>query len=199
VTHASIAPEAQAIAERVGARMFDDDRASAALGMRVASIAPGRAEMTMTVRDDMLNGHRICHGGFIFLLADSTFAFACNSYNRNTVAQGCSIEYLAPAHGGDVLRAIGVEGPIREYYLVPFTEPFARVLNQGMVVNEGAALSKSRGNVVEPGPLMDRWGADSIRTTMLFAGPVEAICCCWSWISRRVALTSAASSSSIAR
>ena len=57
--------------------------------------------------------------------------------------------------------------------LVPFTEPFAHLLNQGMVINEGAALSKSRGNVVEPGPLMDRWGADSIRTTMLFAGPVE--------------------------
>ena len=65
--------------------------------------------MTMTVRDDMLNGHAICHGGFIFLLADSTFAFACNSYNRNTVAQGCSIDYLAPAHSGDVLHAVGVE------------------------------------------------------------------------------------------
>ena len=60
----------------------------------------------MTVRDDMLNGHAICHGGFIFLLADSTFAFACNSYNRNTVAQGCSIDFLAPAHAGDVLHAI---------------------------------------------------------------------------------------------
>jgi acyl-CoA thioesterase len=77
--------------------------------MRLASVAPGRAEMTMTVREDMLNGHAMCHGGFIFLLADSTFAFACNSYNRNTVAQGCSIDYLAPAHGGDVLRATGVE------------------------------------------------------------------------------------------
>jgi acyl-CoA thioesterase len=65
--------------------------------------------MTMAVRDDMLNGHAICHGGFIFLLADSTFAFACNSYNRNTVAQGCSIDYLAPAHSGDVLHAVGVE------------------------------------------------------------------------------------------
>jgi acyl-CoA thioesterase len=56
-----------------------------------------------------VNGHAICHGGFIFLLADSTFAFACNSYNRNTVAQGCAIDYLAPAREGDVLRAIGVE------------------------------------------------------------------------------------------
>ena len=98
-----------ALARRVGASMYAKDRASRGLGMQLASIAPGRAEMTMTVRADMLNGHRICHGGFIFLLADSTFAFACNSYDRNTVAQGCTIDYLAPAHEGDVLRAIGVE------------------------------------------------------------------------------------------
>ena len=103
------AEAAQQLAERVAAAMFANDRASQARGMRIESVAPGRAELTMTVRDDMLNGHSICHGGFIFLLADSTFAFACNSYNRNTVAQGCSIEYLAPAHGGDVLRATGVE------------------------------------------------------------------------------------------
>jgi acyl-CoA thioesterase len=101
--------DAQALAERVAAGMFAGDRASRALGMRIESVAPGQAEMTMAVRDDMLNGHAICHGGFIFLLADSTFAFACNSYNRNTVAQGCSIDYLAPAHAGDVLRAVAVE------------------------------------------------------------------------------------------
>lgn len=100
---------AQQLAERVASTMFANDRASQALGMRIASVSPGGAELTMTVRDDMLNGHAICHGGFIFLLADSTFAFACNSYNRNTVAQGCSIEYLAPAHAGDVLHATGVE------------------------------------------------------------------------------------------
>ncbi|HEX7327629.1 MAG TPA: hydroxyphenylacetyl-CoA thioesterase PaaI [Casimicrobiaceae bacterium] len=89
--------------------MFAADRASQALGMRVETVGPGRATVTMTVRDDMVNGHATCHGGIIFLLADSTFAFACNSYNRKTVAQGCSIEYLAPAHAGDVLRASGVE------------------------------------------------------------------------------------------
>jgi acyl-CoA thioesterase len=100
---------AQALADRVGAAMYASDRASRALGIRLESIAPGRAEMTMPVRDDMLNGHAICHGGYIFLLADSTFAFACNSYNRNTVAQGCAIDYLAPAHAGDVLRAAGIE------------------------------------------------------------------------------------------
>ena len=100
---------AQRLAERVADGMFVNDRASRGLGLQIASVAPGRAEMTMTVREDMLNGHAMCHGGFIFLLADSTFAFACNSYNRNTVAQGCSIDYLAPAHLGDVLHATGVE------------------------------------------------------------------------------------------
>ena len=108
-TAGASAVDADALARRVGASMYEKDRASRGLGMQLASIAPGRAEMTMTVRADMLNGHRICHGGFIFLLADSTFAFACNSYDRNTVAQGCTIDYLAPAHEGDVLRAIGVE------------------------------------------------------------------------------------------
>ena len=101
--------DAQALAERVAADMFAADRASQALGMRIESVAPGRATLSMVVRDDMVNGHATCHGGVIFLLADSTFAFACNSYNRRTVAQGCSIEYLAPAHAGDVLRASAVE------------------------------------------------------------------------------------------
>ncbi|MEO8537514.1 MAG: hydroxyphenylacetyl-CoA thioesterase PaaI [Betaproteobacteria bacterium] len=100
---------ARALAQRVADAMFSRDRASQALGMRVQHVEPGRAEMSMTVRDDMLNGHSICHGGFIFLLADSTFAFACNSYNANTVAQGCSIDYLAPARAGDVLHATGAE------------------------------------------------------------------------------------------
>ena len=101
--------EAQALAERVAAAMFARDPASRGLGMRIESVGPGRAELSMTVRADMLNGHGICHGGFIFLLADSTFAFACNSYNRNTVAQGCSIDYIAPAYEGDLLRATGIE------------------------------------------------------------------------------------------
>lgn len=106
----SAAPaDAQALAERVARAMFDSDGASRGLGMTIVSVGPGHAEMTMTVRDDMLNGHAICHGGFIFLLADSTFAFACNSYNRTTVAQGCTIDYVAPAHRGDVLHARGTE------------------------------------------------------------------------------------------
>jgi acyl-CoA thioesterase len=103
------ADEAQALAERVAERMYSLDRASQAMGMRIASVGPGRAELTMTVRPDMLNGHAICHGGFIFTLADSAFAFACNSYNLTTVASGCSIDFLAPAREGDVLTAIGQE------------------------------------------------------------------------------------------
>jgi len=97
--------EAQSLARRVASRMFESDSASRALGMTIERVGPGRAALKMTVRADMTNGHSICHGGFIFTLADSAFAFACNSYNFNTVAQGCSIEYLAPAHEGDILTA----------------------------------------------------------------------------------------------
>ena len=101
--------DAQALAERVAAQMWRRDDASQKLGMRIVRIAPGRAELAMTVRADMLNGHAICHGGFIFTLADSTFAYACNSYNLATVASGCAIEFVAPAREGDVLTATGRE------------------------------------------------------------------------------------------
>jgi acyl-CoA thioesterase len=103
------AEEAQDLAQRCADAMYARDRASQALGMRIAKIAPGYAAMTMTVRADMLNGHATCHGGFIFSLADSAFAFACNSRNLTTVASGCTIEFLAPAREGDVLTATGRE------------------------------------------------------------------------------------------
>jgi acyl-CoA thioesterase len=101
--------EAQALAERVAAGMYARDRASQAMGMQIAAIGPGYAELTMTVRADMLNGHAICHGGFIFTLADSAFAFACNTYNLTTVASGCAIDFVAPAREGDVLAAMARE------------------------------------------------------------------------------------------
>jgi acyl-CoA thioesterase len=108
--HPAATPEeAQALAERVAQAMFARDAASKALGIAIAGIGPGHAELNMTVRADMLNGHAICHGGFIFTLADSAFAFACNSYNLNTVASGCSIDYVAPAREGDVLTAAARE------------------------------------------------------------------------------------------
>ena len=90
---------------QVGAHMFAADRASQGLGIRIVAIGAGSARLEMAVRDDMLNGHEICHGGFIFALADSAFAYACNSYNLNTVASGCAIDFIAPAHLGDLLTA----------------------------------------------------------------------------------------------
>ncbi len=100
---------AQAIAEAVRDAMWANDHASHALGMQVLAIGPGSATMSMPVRKDMLNGHAICHGGLITTLADSTFAFACNTHNEVTVASGFSIDLLAPARLGDVLEASAVE------------------------------------------------------------------------------------------
>ena len=102
--------EARALAARVGEVMFAGDRASKDfMQMELVSCEPGRATLRMTVREPMLNGHNICHGGLIFTLADSTFAFACNSHNKVTVAAGCSIEFLKPGQLGDVLTCEGVE------------------------------------------------------------------------------------------
>lgn len=95
----------QQIAERVRDGMFSNDRASKLLGMRIVEVGPGSATLAMTVRDDMLNGHDICHGGLIATLADSTFAFACNSYGELTVASGFGIDFVAPGRLGDVLTA----------------------------------------------------------------------------------------------
>ena len=102
--------QARALARRVGESMFASDRASRELmQMELVSCEPGRAMLRMTVRAEQLNGHAICHGGFIFTLADSTFAFACNSRNAVSVAAGCSIEFLRPARLGDILTCEGVE------------------------------------------------------------------------------------------
>lgn len=103
------APDPQALAELAGQTMFERDPASQRLGMLLAEIRPGYARMTMPVSPDMLNGHGICHGGYIFMLADSAFAFACNSHNYNTVGSSCGIEFLTPAHQGDLLWAEACE------------------------------------------------------------------------------------------
>lgn len=100
---------AQALAERSIQALYERDRATQDLGIRLESIAPGRVSVAMTVRAGMLNGHRSCHGGMIFALADSAFAFACNSHGAVTVAAGVSIEFLAPAREGDELTAEAVE------------------------------------------------------------------------------------------
>lgn len=87
------------------ASMWADDRASQALGMTIDSVAPGQAVMSMVVTEAMTNGHGTCHGGYIFTLADSAFAFACNTYNQNTVGQQAAITYIAPAFAGEKLVA----------------------------------------------------------------------------------------------
>ncbi|CAN1541004.1 PaaI HGG motif-containing thioesterase, possibly involved in aromatic compounds catabolism [Burkholderiaceae bacterium] len=101
---------AEALAQQVGQRMFAADHASRqTMGMELLYCKPGTASMRMTVEDKHLNGHQMCHGGFIFTLADSTFAFACNSHNNAAVASSASIEFLKPALLGDVLTCVGVE------------------------------------------------------------------------------------------
>ncbi len=102
-------PTAQAVAEATRDAMWPADRASQALGMRILSIGPGSAVISMTVRADMLNGLAICHGGLITTLADSTFAYACNAYNDLTVASGFDVNLMSSARQGDVLTATATE------------------------------------------------------------------------------------------
>ena len=99
----------QETAALAAAAMWEGDRASQALGMEILEVGPGRAVLRMTVREDMVNGHAIGHGGLTFTLADSAFAFACNSYDRRTVAAGADIRFRAPTHLGDVLVATATE------------------------------------------------------------------------------------------
>lgn len=108
MTMSEINPDA--LAHQVGVSMFAADTASSTtMGMELLYCKPGTASMRMTIEDKHLNGHKMCHGGFIFTLADSTFAFACNSHNQATVASAASIDFLKPAHVGDVLTCVGVE------------------------------------------------------------------------------------------
>ncbi len=105
----SAEPDPLQLANEVGRAMHARDRTSQFLGIHLDQIGPGYAHMHMKVGEQMVNGHDICHGGFIFTLADTTFAYSCNSYNHNAVASSCSIEFLAPAHRGDTLYAKGTE------------------------------------------------------------------------------------------
>jgi acyl-CoA thioesterase len=95
----------QRLAEAVRDGMYARDRAAQVLGITVDEVGPGFARCRMTVREDMVNGHDTCHGGFTFTLADAAFAYACNACNRTTVALGAEISFLAPARAGDVLTA----------------------------------------------------------------------------------------------
>jgi acyl-CoA thioesterase len=103
------AEEAQRLAERAGQALAENDKSSRHLGIRLVEIRPGYARMAMSVRAEMVNGHRICHGGMVFTLADTAFAYACNSHNDNTVAATASIDFLAPAYEDDELAAVATE------------------------------------------------------------------------------------------
>jgi acyl-CoA thioesterase len=100
-----VADAAQQRAERAAAALYARDRASQALGMRLAAVRPGWARVSMRVRADMVNGHGVCHGGIVFALGDSAFAFACNSHNESTVAAAAAVDFLAGAREGDELTA----------------------------------------------------------------------------------------------
>jgi acyl-CoA thioesterase len=109
--HAGGDPDGEATdrARQSAARMYADDQASKALGISIEEVGPGRATARMRVTGDMTNGHGIAHGGYIFLLADTAFAYACNSYGPVTVAQAGQITFLSPAREGDELTAVAAE------------------------------------------------------------------------------------------
>ena len=97
------------LASESARRMYAADRASQALGIEISEVAPGQATATMRVTADMVNGHAIAHGGYVFLLADTAFAFACNTYGEATVARAADIAFLAPVHEDDELVAVAEE------------------------------------------------------------------------------------------
>jgi acyl-CoA thioesterase len=105
----SATTDPQALAELAGRTLYARDPATRALGIELLAMAPGSAQMRMLVRPDMLNGYATCHGGLIFALADSAFAFSCNSHDASAVAAAASIDFLAPAREGDVLTAVALE------------------------------------------------------------------------------------------
>lgn len=105
--------EPQRVAEQQAEQMYAEDSASRGLGIEISGVAPGRATATMTVGPAMVNGHGICHGGYLFLLADSAFAFACNTYGDRVVAAGADVTFLAAVHEGERLVAEAVERVVR--------------------------------------------------------------------------------------
>ncbi|WP_350333763.1 hydroxyphenylacetyl-CoA thioesterase PaaI [Coralliovum pocilloporae] len=104
-----MAQTADELAKACAAALWQTDQASQSMGMQLDAVSPGKACVSMLVTDVMVNGHGTCHGGVIFTLADSAFAFACNSYNQRTVAQHCSVTFLTPAYLGDRLVAEATE------------------------------------------------------------------------------------------
>jgi acyl-CoA thioesterase len=139
----------QRIAEAVRHGLFAKDTAAQSLGMEVESIAPGRSRISMTVRPDMLNGFAICHGGFITTLADTAFAYACNSYNELTVAAGIVVDFLAPVHAGDRLtadaREVAMKGRTGIYDITVTNQE-----NKTVAVMRGRSFTQKGKHVVAP-------------------------------------------------
>jgi acyl-CoA thioesterase len=150
--------DAQALAEACRDAMWENDRASRGIGMRIVAVGPGSATLTMAVREDMLNGHDICHGGFVTTLADSAFAFACNGYNEVTVASGFDMNLISAARIGDVLTAVATEvaksGRTGVYDIAVSNQRGERVAAfrgrsytmKGRPVVEGLPIGKQRGS-----------------------------------------------------
>lgn len=109
MTQAPSEPDPEQLARECARAMFEADAASRAVGMQIVDVAPGRATVRMTITPAMVNGHGIGHGGYTFMLADSAFAFACNTYDVATVAASCDIVFVSPTRAGDVLEAVAVE------------------------------------------------------------------------------------------
>lgn len=125
------------LAKACAEEMWKTDSASKGLGFEIIEIASGSATLTMTVREDMLNGQRICHGGFMFTLADSAFAFACNGHNQFAVAQSCKIDFLAPAFEGDILTAVASER---------YREGRSGIYDCTVTNQDGKVIAEMRGN-----------------------------------------------------
>jgi acyl-CoA thioesterase len=136
------------VAARCAEAMYGRDRASQHLGIAVTDVAPGRAVATMTVTATMVNGHDIAHGGYVFLLADTAFAFACNTYDEVTVAAGADVTFVAPARLGDELVAAAEER--RRYGRSGVYDVTVTRAADGAVVAEFRGRSRSLGR-----PLLD--------------------------------------------
>lgn len=142
--------DAQALAEVAAAAMYDADACSRWLGMVVEAVRPGYARLSMPIRPEFLNGHGTCHGGLMFTLADSAFAFACNSHNINTVAAGCNVEFLRPVQGGDTLTAEAVEQVLSGRHGI-YDVRVTNGAGEPVAMFRGKS-AQIRGHVVEPLP-----------------------------------------------
>ena len=155
-------PDLQVLAERVGAGMLAEDAASRGLGMQLEAIGPGYARLSMRVRPEMLNGFKICHGGFITALADSAFAFACNSDNELTVAAAIAVDFLTPANQGELLTA-----EAQEVALSGRTGFYLRVQREGEVAAGNAIEHVGSGSGVSVSDVVSLYSSDAENQQLL--------------------------------